>query len=97
MTDKGLIEKYGGIVKAIAIDEEIENDDDRKNIIDIIDNIEDEQSRLVMLYYHEGEMNLKEIGEILGLSESRISQIRSKTIKNIRRKIKVLDDYKINR
>ena len=35
------------------------------------------------LYYQE-ELNLKEIGEVLGVSESRVSQILSQNVKKLR-------------
>ena len=37
-----------------------------------------------MSLYYVDEMNLKEIGEILNVSESRISQIMSSTVKNLK-------------
>ncbi|MGL5086225.1 MAG: FliA/WhiG family RNA polymerase sigma factor [Clostridium sp.] len=43
-----------------------------------------EKDRLVLnLYYFEG-LNLREIGEILGVSESRICQLHSRAIRNLR-------------
>lgn len=48
-----------------------------------------EKERLVVtLYYHE-ELNLKEIGEVLGLTESRISQIHSQAVMRLRAKMKM--------
>jgi RNA polymerase sigma factor for flagellar operon FliA len=41
------------------------------------------------LYYNE-ELNLKEIGEVLGVSESRVSQLHSQTVIRLRSK---LDDW----
>ncbi|MBF0286694.1 MAG: FliA/WhiG family RNA polymerase sigma factor [SAR324 cluster bacterium] len=43
-----------------------------------------EQEQLILSLYYMEEMNLKEIGEILGVSESRVSQIRTKTIVKLR-------------
>jgi RNA polymerase sigma factor for flagellar operon FliA len=42
----------------------------------------------MQLYYVE-EMNLKEIGEVLGVSESRVSQILSAVVKKLRGTLKV--------
>ena len=39
-----------------------------------------EQERLVIALYYYEEMTLKEIGETLGISESRVSQIHTKAI-----------------
>ena len=46
-----------------------------------------ERDQLVLSLYYTEEMNLKEIGTILDVSESRISQILSKTTKALRRHI----------
>lgn len=47
----------------------------------------DERDRLVMsLYYHE-ELTMKEIGEVLGVNESRVSQIHSKAVRTLRARI----------
>ena len=43
-----------------------------------------ERERLVMSFYYEEQMNLREIGEVLGVSESRVSQIHGKALITIR-------------
>jgi len=43
-----------------------------------------EKEKLVMSLYYDEELNLKEIGQVLSVSESRISQIHSQAIKRIR-------------
>jgi len=43
-----------------------------------------ERERLVMSLYYVEELNLKEIGEVLGVTESRVSQILSTVAKKIR-------------
>ena len=50
----------------------------------------DEREQMVLALYYEEEMNLKEIGEILGVIESRVSQIRSKTILKLRAKLRIM-------
>ena len=42
---------------------------------------------MLSLYYDE-EMNLKEIGEVLGITESRVSQIRTQAILRLRASLK---------
>jgi RNA polymerase sigma factor for flagellar operon FliA len=42
---------------------------------------------VISLYYYDG-LTLKEIGEVLGLTESRISQIHSKAISRLRNRLK---------
>ncbi len=46
-----------------------------------------ERERLMMNLYYTDELNLKEIGEVLGVSESRVSQIHSQTIIRLRSKL----------
>ncbi len=43
-----------------------------------------ERERLVMSLYYDEELNLKEIGAVLGVSESRVSQIHGQAIARIR-------------
>ena len=52
----------------------------------IIDDLP-ERERLVMSFYYEEQMNLREIGEVLGVSESRVSQIHVKALITIRSKV----------
>lgn len=53
-----------------------------------IDQLPDREKLIISLYYVE-EMNLKEIGDIVGVSESRISQILSGTAKSLRKSLQV--------
>ena len=47
-----------------------------------------EQERLVVaLYYHE-ELTLREIGQVLELSESRVSQLHTKALLSLRAKLR---------
>lgn len=46
-----------------------------------------EKEKLVMALYYDEELNLKEIGEVLGVSESRISQIHSQAVKRLRSRL----------
>jgi len=52
-------------------------------LVNEIDNLP-EKEKLVMALYYDEELNLKEIGEVLGVSESRVSQIHSQAVKRIR-------------
>ncbi len=47
-----------------------------------------ERERLVMALYYDEELNLKEIGQILGVSESRVSQIHSQAALRLRSRLK---------
>lgn len=47
-----------------------------------------ERERLVLILYYYEEMTLKEIGAILGVSESRVSQIHTKAISRLRARLR---------
>ncbi|AZR82509.1 MULTISPECIES: RNA polymerase sigma factor FliA [Piscirickettsiaceae] len=47
-----------------------------------------EKEKLVMALYYDEELNLKEIGEVLEVSESRVSQIHSQAIKRLKSRLK---------
>jgi RNA polymerase sigma factor for flagellar operon FliA len=52
-----------------------------------IDILPEKERMVVTLYYYE-ELNLKEIGAVLGLTESRASQLHSQAIVRLRSKMK---------
>ena len=47
-----------------------------------------EREKLVMGLYYEQELNLKEIGEVLGVSESRVCQLHSQAVARLRGRLK---------
>lgn len=47
-----------------------------------------EKEKLVMALYYDEELNLKEIGEVLEVSESRVSQIHSQAVKRLRARLR---------
>jgi RNA polymerase sigma factor for flagellar operon FliA len=47
----------------------------------------DDRSKLILSLYYRDEMNMKEIGAIIGVNESRVSQILSSTAKGLRRSL----------
>lgn len=56
----------------------------------LVEAIEDlpERERLMMGLHYEQEMNLKEIGEVLGVSESRVSQIHTQAVTRLRSRLR---------
>ncbi len=52
----------------------VEQEDELRMLADAIERLP-EQERMVLTLYHMEELRLKEIGEVLGLSESRISRV----------------------
>jgi RNA polymerase sigma factor for flagellar operon FliA len=55
----------------------------RRAVADAIDNLPESERAVVLLYFHD-ELMLRNIGEKLGLSESRICQIRGKAFQRLR-------------
>ena len=63
---------------------ELEQAEDIEALASAIEKLPERSQQILALYYQE-EMNLKEIGEILSVSESRISQIISETAGKLRK------------
>ena len=75
--------------------EEIYEKEELKEILaSIIDNLPNNENKVISLYYYE-ELTYREISYIMELSESRISQIHSKAISNIRNQLSKKGIYKI--
>jgi RNA polymerase sigma factor for flagellar operon FliA len=70
--------------------EKIQKNDFKHHMAKCISTLHPKESLVLTLYYKE-ELNLKEIGEILGVSESRISQIHSQAVLKLQSKIKGYD------
>ncbi len=68
-------------------DESLHREELKELIIGSIDDLPETERLVIALYYYE-ELTLKEIGQVLQLSESRISQIHTKTILSLRGKLK---------
>lgn len=61
----------------------VEQQDFMRALVGAIDDLAERDKLLMNLYYVE-ELNLKEIGEVLGVTESRVSQLLSATVKKLR-------------
>ena len=59
----------------------------RQRLIDAIEELPDREKTMMGLYY-EQELNLKEIGAIMGVSESRVSQLHSQAIARLRSRLR---------
>jgi RNA polymerase sigma factor FliA len=57
--------------------------DFRQAVIDAIDMLPEREKMLMGLYYEE-ELNLKEIGAVMGVSESRVSQLHTQAVARLR-------------
>ena len=61
----------------------------KRLLADAIENLSPEYRRVIVLYYQRG-LYLREIGEILGVTESRVSQIHSRALYLLNQEIKRL-------
>lgn len=69
--------------KSISPLEEIEENQRRKQLVKAIDKLPERERQVIALYYLE-ELTMKEIGEVLGVTESRVSQLRTQSIVRLR-------------
>ena len=70
-----------------VVDQELVDRETLQELAAAIDELDEKQRLVVSLYYHEG-LTLREIGHIMAVSESRISQIHSQAIRTLRTKLK---------
>jgi RNA polymerase sigma factor for flagellar operon FliA len=68
------------------IEDRINHDEEVRVLRDEIMKLQDRERMVLSLYYLE-ELKLREIAEVLGLTESRVSQIRSKAILTLRERM----------
>jgi len=61
----------------------IEKEEIRDLIIDAIKKLPEKEKKVIVLYYYE-DLTLKEIGEVLSVTESRVSQLHTKAIMRLR-------------
>ncbi|HNR87210.1 MAG TPA: RNA polymerase sigma factor WhiG [Spirochaetota bacterium] len=61
----------------------IEKEEIRDYIIEAIKKLPDKEKKVIVLYYYE-DLTLKEIGEVLEVTESRVSQLHTKAIMRLR-------------
>src|SRR5690554_4108442 len=96
-TNNGLVLSYDEVVADSPSSES--NDDEEAEpeaqigaaelkllLVEAIDSLP-EREKLVMTLYYQEELNLKEIGAVLDVTESRVSQLHSQAIKRIRARI----------
>ena len=67
--------------------ERIQKEDFRNSLAGAISSLP-EREKLVLALYYDEELNLKEIGEVMGVSESRISQINSQAMLRLQSRLK---------
>ena len=68
--------------------DQLERDEMRNLLVDAIEYLTEQERLVVALYYYE-ELTLKEIGQVMELSESRVSQIHTKSVLSLRAKLRM--------
>ncbi len=64
----------------------VEREEVKNVIIEAIKKLPDKEKKVIVLYYYE-DLTLKEIGEILEVTESRVSQLHTKAVMRLRGKL----------
>ncbi len=64
----------------------VEKDEIKKVIVQAIQDLPEKEKKVLVLYYYE-DLTLKEIGEVLAVTESRVSQLHTKAIMRLRTKL----------
>jgi RNA polymerase sigma factor for flagellar operon FliA len=64
----------------------VERDEIRRVIVESISELPDKEKKILVLYYFE-DLTLKEIGQVLDVTESRVSQLHTKAILRLRSKL----------
>jgi len=82
--DDSALESASGEISGPS--DELQADMFRNQLAGAIDTLP-EREKLVLALYYDEELNLKEIGEILGVSESRVSQIHSQAALRLRARL----------
>lgn len=68
--------------------EQYEDSDRRKRLAEAIEKLPERERQVVALYYVE-ELNMKEIGAVLEITESRVSQLKSQAVVRLRNALSV--------
>ena len=64
----------------------VEKEEIKRVIVEAINELPDKEKKVLVLYYYE-DLTLKEIGQVLEVTESRISQLHTKAIMRLRAKL----------
>lgn len=73
-------------VKSVDPSENVETEESKEVLLDSVNRLPEQERLVIALYYYE-EMTLKEIGETLSISESRVSQIHTKAIGKLKSRV----------
>ena len=65
---------------------QIEKEELRKRLKEVLESLTENEKKVILLYYYE-ELTLKEISNILDVSESRVSQLHTKSLKKMKERL----------
>ncbi|ANE33597.1 RNA polymerase sigma factor FliA [Campylobacter hyointestinalis] len=80
------IDEQSQLLSDANVESKIEKDELIEKITEVLEDFDEREQTIIQLYYYE-ELNLKEMSEILGITESRISQIHKRLITKIRERL----------
>lgn len=72
--------------QAVNMLEAVEQEESRKMMLQCINNLPEQERLVIALYYYE-ELTLKQIGQVLSISESRASQVHTKAISRLKTRV----------
>ena len=72
--------------RGVSPETEFQAEETRRSLFDAINRLPSRERLVVTLYYYEG-MTLAEIGDVLGVTESRVCQIHAKTMMSLRNRL----------
>ncbi|GHV83873.1 RNA polymerase sigma factor WhiG [Spirochaetia bacterium] len=64
----------------------VERNEIRRVVFDVINQLPEKEKKIIILYHYE-DLTLKEIGQVLEITESRVSQLHTKAMMRIRAKL----------
>jgi RNA polymerase sigma factor for flagellar operon FliA len=73
-----------------AADHRVEQSDVNASLMRVVDKLAERDKVIIALYYFEG-LTLAEIGQVLGVTESRISQVHRRVTETLRKKLLELE------
>ncbi len=86
------LEEVKGIEGMGSPSRELEELELKEELIKSIEELKEQERLVISLYYYD-ELTLKEIGYVLGVTESRVSQIHSKAVLKLRGKLENVYSY----
>ena len=86
--DQGMEIKASGTRRAMAEQPEqaMEEQEVKRVLAEVLEQLTEKEKRVIQLYYYE-ELTLKEISQVLEVSESRVSQLHTKAIQKMRERL----------